>query len=410
MIQRLKSLTLAGALAIMNPISQATAQIPTTTYTQDKYQAQAPDWSKVTWDTLPLIQKAGFIKIPPNLIRVFGYDPSRSWQAGQKSDSVIMLGDADDAFKLGNFTLSGISKVTLPKASTLKPPTLKDVGFMKWQTTQSLVKAIPRLGRLQVSQVKPILKLFGESGYLPSRCKSGTINDCLRLRPELGKKLLGNIDLEEYSTKSIPGLDTTPIRKFKQWQQTYINQIPNLSAVPFDKMPQPINSGLGLVGIASVVLGDSEQGDARVGDNYYISGSVVRGDAYGNPSGERTVSKACPEGKKCGGYLELGDFTPNGGLYGKRWGSSSQEVKGGYGFLAVVNGGKEPTGRLVYGSAFKVVLTNTNESTGTADFALYFRICVRPPFMAKTCTPYFIGPVPWIPVKENDLVIVGAGR
>ncbi|MCC5641021.1 hypothetical protein LC593_35380 [Nostoc sp. CHAB 5844] len=397
----IKSLSLAGAITLVWGAAFA-QQIPTTTYTQDKYQAKAPNWSQITWDTLPLIQKAGFIKVPPRFIKAFGYDPSRSWKAGQKSDSVVMLGDTDDAFKIGNFTLKDIAGVALPSLSTSKQPSLKDVGFVKWQNTQSLVKAIPQLGRLRANQVKPILELFGESGYLPGRCKSGTINDCIRFRPELGKKLLGDIDLDRYLTKSIPGLDTTPIRRFQQWQQTYINQIPKLSYVPFDKMPQPINSGLGLVGIASVVFGDSEQGDARVGDNYYISGSVVRGD--------RTVPKACPEGKKCA-YLELGDFTPNGGLYGKRWasGTDSPEVNGGYGFLAVVNGGKEPTGRLVYGNGFKVVLTNTNESTGTADFALYFRICVRPPFQPKTCTPYFIGPVPWIPVKENDLVIVGTG-
>jgi hypothetical protein len=396
----IKSFTLAVAIALIS--SSASAQPATTTYTQDKYQGSIPDWAKITWDTLPLIQQAGFIKIPPKLTKVFGYDPSRSWDAGQKSDSVAMLGDADDAFSLGNFTLAGIKKVALPNPSTPKQPTLKDVGFMKWQTTQSLVKAIPRLGRLQVNQLQPILALFGKSGYLPNTCKSGTINDCIRTRPDLAQKSLGDIDLENYSTQSIPGLETTPIRNFRQWQQTYINQIPQLSYVPFDKMPQPISSGQGVVGIASVVLGSHEQGEA-IADNYYVSGSVVRGD--------RTVSKACIVNKKCA-YLELGDFTPNAGLYGKRWasGTDSPLVKGGYGFLAAVNGGKEPTGRLVYGNGFKVVLTNTNESNGTADFALYFRICARPPFMAKTCTPYFIGPVPWIPVQENDLVIVGSGQ
>ncbi|MBC1299765.1 hypothetical protein GNF11_33700, partial [Nostoc sp. UCD122] len=176
-----------------------------------------------------------------------------------------------------------------------------------------------------------------------------------------------------------------------------------LNQVPFDKMPQPINSGVGVVGIASVVLGTSEKGDARVGNNYFISGSVVRGD--------KTVPSACSAGKECS-YLEMGDFSGSeGGLYGKRWASgSSQQVKGGYGFLAAVNSGKEPTGRLVYGSGFKVALTGVNESKGTADFGLFFRICARPPFMQKTCTPYFIGPVPWIPVNENNLVIVGSGQ
>ncbi|MHC5918082.1 MAG: hypothetical protein ACYTXE_45580, partial [Nostoc sp.] len=192
-------------------------------------------------------------------------------------------------------------------------------------------------------------------------------------------------------------------RQFQSWQQSYINQVPGLNKVPFDKMPQPINSGVGVVGIASVVLGTSEKGDAKVGNNYFISGSVVRGD--------QTLPVACYQGQECS-YMELGDFAGSeGGLYGKRWVSgSSQHVFGGYGFLAAVNGGFEPTGRLVYGSGFKVALTGVNESLGTADFGLFFRICARPPFMDKTCTPYFIGPIPWISTHENDLVIVGNGR
>ena len=75
-----------------------------------------------------------------------------------------------------------------------------------------------------------------------------------------------------------------------------------------------------------------------------------------------------------------------------------------------INDGLEPTGRLVFGNAFKVVLTHVDEPTGTADFGLFFRICTRVPFSGKTCTPYFIGPTPWLSVKENDLVIVGNGR
>jgi len=89
----------------------AVAQTPTTTYTQGKYTGTAPDWSKITWDTLPPVQQPGFIKIPQNLISIFGYDPSRSWSGGQKSDSVVMLGDADDAFGMSNLSLKSINAI-----------------------------------------------------------------------------------------------------------------------------------------------------------------------------------------------------------------------------------------------------------------------------------------------------------
>ncbi|WP_193200527.1 hypothetical protein [Nostoc sp. MG11] len=372
----------------------ANAQIPTVTYAQGKYQTQAPDWSKITWDTLPPVEQPGYLKIPQNLISVFGYDPSRSWSAGQKADSVVMLGDIDDAFKTSSFTLKQLSTI-VPINPKL---TLKDIGLMQWQTPLSLLKAIPEIGNLNANQVPPITAIMSKVSM-----GGGKISRLIASNPEAANIPLGKLDLAKYSTESIPGLTTTPLNKFQGWQGSFVNQVPGLSQVPFDQMPRKIDSGIGVVGIASVVLGQAERGDAKVGSNYFISGSVVRGD--------RTVPVACNSGKECP-YLELGDFSGSDGtLYGKRWASgSSQQVKGGYGFLSRVNGGKEPTGRLVYGNAFKVALTGINESTGTADFGLFFRICARPPFMQKTCTPYFIGPVPWFSVKENDLVIVGGGR
>ncbi|WP_292704524.1 hypothetical protein [Nostoc sp. NMS2] len=129
-------------------------------------------------------------------------------------------------------------------------------------------------------------------------------------------------------------------------------------------MPQPISSGIGVVGIASVVLGTAEKGNAWAGNDYFVSGSVVRGD--------RTLTVACPPGKECS-YLEMGDFAgKQGGLYGKRWASgSSQQVRGGYGFLAAVNGGFEPTGRLVYGSGFKVALTGVTALPAIMQYSFF---------------------------------------
>jgi hypothetical protein len=51
----------------------------------------------------------------------------------------------------------------------------------------------------------------------------------------------------------------------------------------------------------------------------------------------------------------------DGPYYGKRWASGAVQKVKGYGPLAIVNGGWEPTGKLVFGSAFKVVLTSVDE-------------------------------------------------
>ncbi|WP_414541661.1 hypothetical protein [Nostoc sp. CCY0012] len=389
---------LLATTALISVASQpqpSLAQPPTLTYSVGKYQAQAPDWAKITWGTLPPVQESGYLSIPKNLIPQFGYDPSRSWSAGQQVDSIVMLGDVEDAFRLDSFTLNQISAITPANSAKL---TLKDFGLMEWQTPQSLVKAIPSLGNLNVNQVQPIRDLFIKAGV----SGGGKIGQIINYNPKAANLTLGNLDLSKYSLNSIPRLNITQINKFSGWQRSFINQVPNLDQVPFDKMPLPIQSGTGVVGVASVVLGKAERGDAKVGANYFVSGSVNSRSA--------TIPVACEAGKECA-YMELGDLAGQGGsLYGKRWASgSSQQVKGGFGFLSVVNGGKEPTGRLVYGPGFKVALIGVNESKGTADFGLFFRICVRPPLGPRTCTPYFIGPIPWIPVSENNLVILGAG-
>ncbi|MEL6384377.1 MAG: glycoside hydrolase family 19 protein [Cyanobacteria bacterium J06626_18] len=75
--------------------------------------------------------------------------------------------------------------------------------------------------------------------------------------------------------------------------------------------------------------------------------------------------------------------------------------------LAIVNGGEEPTGRVPFGSVFKIVLTSTDESGGTGNFALYTRYCQKSMFVDLGCTPYFIGPIPIWSTKEKGFVLTG---
>ncbi|BAZ71027.1 hypothetical protein NIES4106_58240 (plasmid) [Fischerella sp. NIES-4106] len=388
--------TIFISLILKSPtIAHQTTPVPTVTYSSDKYILKAPNWSQITWGNLPAIQESGYFNIPQTLVPKIGYDPSRSWIAGQKVDSIVMLGDVDNAFKLSSLSLKDISAI-VPISDKLK---LSDFGLIKWQTVESLLDAIPSLGDLNVTQVKPIQDLFTIVGINDN----GSLAQIVQSNSTAANLSLDKLDLSQYSIDSIPKLQSTEIDKFKDWQRSTIDQVPGLNQIPFDKMPQPISDGNGVIGVASLVFGEAEHGDPMVGSGQFISGRVNSNDV--------TVSVPCNVDAVCS-YLELGDLAgSSGALYGKRWVSgSSQKVKGGFGILANVNGGLEPTGRLVYGNAFKVVLTGVNESTGTADFGLFFRICARIPFGGKTCTPYFIGPVPWISVRENDLAIVGTGQ
>jgi hypothetical protein len=365
---------------------------PTVNSSSLKYQLKSPDWSKISWSKLPALRDSGSITLPMDIVKKLGYDPSRVWNVGQKPESVVMLGDVED-FKISNLSLKKISAIT----SLNQNLSLKDFGLVQWQTPESLLKAIPSLAQLNITQVKPLADLLSLSGG----AGSGTISGIIQSNPLFGKMPLKSLDLSKYQLSSIPGIESTPIGEFQNWQGSFIDQVPGLKDVPFSQMPAPLGVGSLQVGVASVVFSKAEHGDSKVDAAQFISGSVNSKDA--------TVAIACNTGAECP-YLELSDLSgSSGSLYGKRWASGVQKVKGGFGILGSVNGGKEPAGKLVYGSAFKVVLTSIDEAKGTANFGLYFRACAHVPFGGRTCTPYFIGPVPWIPVHENDLVIVGIG-
>jgi hypothetical protein len=95
----------------------------------------------------------GQVELPLDLAKQIGYDPSRTWSAGQTPDQFVMLGDVQDAFHLEAFSLKDISDLTALGMQNLN---LDDLGLTRWQTPSSLVKAIPELGSLNLSQVQPL--------------------------------------------------------------------------------------------------------------------------------------------------------------------------------------------------------------------------------------------------------------
>lgn len=399
-LKRLQLITCVATLAVVNSLpfwqrsaAAVTPSVPVTTSNQKGYSLNSPDWSKITFDKLPPAQTSGWIKIPSNLAPQVGYS-ELTWKAGDSPSKFVTLGTVSEAFSLESFSLANISDAS--KAS-LKGLSLKDVCLTKWQTPKSLVAANPAIGNMTISSVPPLQELaakygssdYGYYGYEP------TVNEVIDHSPAFADASLGELDLSTYSLTSIPELETTSLSQFSNWQACFINQIPGLAQVPFDKFPIPAPTAIDAIGIADVVWSKAEIGTSEVDSSYFISGS----DRVG-------FNKRCDKNKPCS-YLELSDlFESVGSLHGHRWVSGeSQKVKGGYGLLGAVNNGKEPTGRLVFGSGFKVVMTGANESKGTADFGLYFRFCHHG-WIDLGCTPYFIGPIPWIPVKEKDLVIV----
>lgn len=368
---------ISQAQSISSPPTQT--QIPTVAWQNTRI----PDWSQITFAKMPAISESGSFQAPSDVTQKLGYDPSRNWNAGQTQDSFTMLGDFQDSFELQKFSLDDISQIV---NSNLNKVTLDSFGIMKKQTLSSLVKAIPDLKTITIAQVKPIYDLLAQDLSSSFVDANQTIGNLLQQSPHLGKLDFNQLDLTSYNVDSIPELLITPIGTFEKWQGVYIDEIPGLNNVSFSQFPNPINSVGSEVGIVDIAFGTDEQLRNRT-----VSGSEQEGFAV-------QCSKDCA-------HVEL---SGSDAVSGKAWVSGKyQLVKGGSGILGSVNGGKEPTGRNPFGDAFKVAVWDVSEVDGMMSQALFFRACMRNSFIDLGCTPYFIGPVPFMTYREKDPIFLG---
>jgi len=202
--------------------------------------------------------------------------------------------------------------------------------------------------------------------------------------------------LDDFTIGDLPGLDSLPLAEIEGWEDLALSQIPGLDSIPFGDFPNPIaaiTGGFG--GTHDVTYGDKE---SRVTPTKFaITGSDQAG-----------FRVECAQERGCA-YLEL---EGPGQMHGARWiaggsGQGQQMVEGGSGLLKMINNGEEPTGRVPFGDVFKIVLTDTVESEGKGNFALYTRYCQKSFFVDLGCTPYFLGPIPIWSTKEKGFVLTG---
>ena len=378
------SLLICGAVliasqqkSVSNPPSAQT-EVPTINWQNTRL----PNWNQITFSQMPAIAESGSFQAPDVVTSKLGYDPSRSWDAGQKPSAFTMVGDFQDSFKLQEFSLLDISQIT---DSDIQEIDLDSFGVIKFQTIESLVKAIPDLEEWKIRDVKPIYDLLSQN-LSTSFSSYQTISNLLKNSPHLGKLSFESLDLASYSIDSIPGLSATPIASFDKWQGAYIDEVPGLSDVPFSQFPNPANPVGMQVGIVDVAFATDEQKRDRT-----ISGSNKEGFAV-------------PCDKDCA-HVEL---SGSQAVHGKAWVSGKyQLVKGGRGILGSVNGGREPTGRNLFGDAFKVAVWDVSEVDGKVSQSLFFRVCMRNNFIDLGCTPYFIGPVPFMTYREKEPIFLG---
>ena len=336
-----------------------------------------PDWQRISFSQMPPIQKSGSIKIN---------GLSRQWNAGDTPDKYLTLGDIDEALKPQLFSLANIASTS--NSSDVNAYTLNKFPLLGNQTLQHLVEIVPNLREANTTQIKPIAALI-QSKY-PQININTPLSNLLSQNPSLGELKLKQIDLSSYTIADIPNLDLVKLSKFADWQNTLIKDIPGLNTVPLASFPLPLTETGNKIARIDAIWGTAEKRRQRT-----VSGSDVTG-----------FSVPC-SGQKCP-HIELDDLenvgrTRRDKFEGRSWISGKyQQVEGGWGCLKSVNAKKEPTGRLPYGSAFKVVVMEPNEKADAVDTALFFRFK-----NACGATPYFIGPVPFFTYKVNSPIFLG---
>ncbi|MBD2414669.1 hypothetical protein FACHB389_05390 [Nostoc calcicola FACHB-389] len=341
--------------------------------------APTPDWSSITFKNMKF-GGAGSVEFPN--IKNPGMKETRIWSAGQSLAEVMELGDFEATeFNIEDFTLEDIASITGINLKNLK---LSDFETLNWQTLEDLAEAIPNLEDSEVGAIPPIQELVTK--VTGSTASYQTVGEVLDNYPELGEVELGKyIKLDKYKLTSIPGIQDAQLKDFTNWQNTTISKVPGLADVPFDQFPSVPIPDVSFIGKVDLPLGSLESGRWKS-----ISGSYQAG-----------FNVPCE--KKCGHIEVSGSDT----VTGAQWMSGKdQNVKGGFGILGSLNGGKEPTGRHPFGKSFKQVIWDINEADGSITTAMFFRICKRG-WVDLGCSPYFIGPVPFFTYREIDPIILG---
>lgn len=346
---------------------------------------QLPDWDRITFASLPGALEDGSFSAPIAAVRALGYDPSRSWQRGETPDRYLMLGDFEDSLRLQDFSLGDLGQIT---GTDLGPVALSQFGPARYQTIAHLVETVPGLGDRPIAAVPPVRDAIAQAAPATLQrvnADTETIGEWARSHAEVAEALdLGQLPLDDYAIEELPGLLEVDLSEFDRWREAFIKDIPKLSEVPFSDFPEPLQSAGAIAQI------DIAFGPAETDRNQTISGSQQAGfDA--------------PCDRDCA-HAEL---TGSDDLNGKQWISGKhQTVEGGTGVLGEAFDGREPTGRHPFGDAFKIAIWDVDEGRGQVDTALFFRICYRGvPDLG--CTPYGIGPIPFLSHHERDPIFVG---
>jgi hypothetical protein len=357
-----------------------------------------PDWSQFSFDDFGAVATSGEME-----------PLGRSWKAGQPITNILNLGDLG-SLSPQDFSWSQIAQFSQVDLTSISA---NDFPLVTRQKINTLVSVVPRLGEFSLNEVLPLKTLFLNQN-LPEQALNTPLSEVLSQFPDFAESSLSKLSqgqLASLNITDIPNIDIPQLQSFDGWQSQTIAQIPGLSEVPLASFPNPI----AIIGNVIARI-DMVYSPAETKRHNTISGSDVVGFKARCPDDGILTDPADSPVKpaKCA-YIELDDLENQGRkmqgeFEGKQWISGKyQEVRGGHGALANTPGmgfdpGYEPTGRHPFGSFFKQVIWEPDETTDRTSSMLFFRFCDA----SLGCTPYNQFGVPFLTYPVNSLIFIGA--
>jgi hypothetical protein len=325
---------------------------------------------------------------------------------------------------LGSLSSLSAEEFTLEQTATysgldINNLTLDQFPLGSEQTLSNLVlgdgnsQGVPYLEQYAIGNVPAIANIMQGNPQVGMIDLNQSLGKFVQDNPQVANIKLNELgDLSQIRISDIPNLSNTPFKDFPDWdgslQQinldaTLLENIPGLENIPLSEFPNPLNMNVAFIGRIDTVRGEAEAEWQRT-----VTGSDLVGFEFPCTKGELNTT-ACS-------HLELDDIENVGEAIkspfeGKAWiNGQYQWVEGGYGALkafvfqgsTAAKPGLEPTGRLPFGEFAKLVLWEVDETTDSGEFVLFFRYC-----NSLGCTPYNIGPVPFMTYKRNAMIPIG---
>ena len=197
----------------------------------------------------------------------------------------------------------------------------------------------------------------------------------------------------------LTGTAGSTVESFTEWSaaiESFLNEEIDLRFIDESGL-----DSLAVLGIANQLLQPGLWGymDVPLGEREGFVDNTLSG------SDREGWSVPCSQSSGCDHVEISSDLFP--GLHGRRWVGGQQQVRGGKNPpLEFLNNGMEPTGRLPFHDHIKIVVDGVDEASGYVQFAAYLNFCISFAFY-ESCSPYFIGPLPWMGAYEKDWVLVG---